>query len=87
MTLKHRLVVVSVVNAFVFAWVVGKETKTVNLSPIANEAIAWGDDIQGLGYPWYTCDFNHIAFFYAFVHVILIFALKCLDFQTYFTKI
>ena len=47
-----------IVDAFVhacFANVVDKNSKTPNLSPVADDAITWGD-IQGLGSPLYICE-------------------------------
>ena len=40
--------------AFVFACLVGKNLKTPNLNPLAEEAIIQGC-IQGLGSPLYIC--------------------------------
>ena len=44
--------------AFVFACVVGKNLKTPNLSPMADDAATWGG-IGGLGSPVYICGFEY----------------------------
>ena len=44
-----------IMDAFVLACVVGKNLKTPNLSPLADDAITRGS-IQSLGSPLYICE-------------------------------
>ena len=52
---------------FVLAYVVGKNPKTPNLSPMADDAITWGG-IGGLGYPVYIYGHNMLQTCHALPH-------------------
>ena len=61
--------------AFVSACVVSKNPKTLNLSPMADDAITWGG-IRGLGSPLYICGYNALYIINYPVYLCVVFAAR-----------